>query len=440
METGNAAQVESMLAAIDADCSGQLDLAEFSQMFATGRLRNVFDEIDADRSGTISTEELGRALKALGCSVGPSQLAQMISEVDADGSGSVSLDEFSTFFAMVPFASLDSIAQRWASLDGVMGASDLAPPIPPADVPTWLFLAAGGTGGCVSRTATAPLERVKIAAQIRGSGVKIVGELSAAYTQGGVRALFAGNFANCIRVFPYAGIVALAYNRLIALTPADGEFDGMEPVYRGGCAATAGIIGQVATYPLDIVRARLTIGNGSNQQGVLGTVRSIHKADGIRGLYRGLVPTCMATAPFLAIQLPTLDVIKMGARAANIPISNGKRFLLSCTFSASGPFLTCVRAHANSGLLLCGGATAGALAQTVVYPLDLLRRRMQVASTTSCSATFSKNVVADSTWLALQQIVRDGGGPRALFAGIVPTYLKVRKQQRLESFDLCAIF
>ena len=80
--------------------------------------------------------------------------------------------------------------------------------------------------------------------------------------------------------------------------------------------------------------------------------------------------------------------------------------------------------HECPGLLLCGGATAGALAQTVVYPLDLLRRRMQVAGLTNVEG--SKNIVADSTWLALKRIVKDGGGPRSLFAGIVPTYLKVR--------------
>ncbi len=89
-------------------------------------------------------------------------------------------------------------------------------------------------------------------------------------------------------------------------------------------------------------------------------------------------------------------------------------------FCAGSPFVL----HGCPGLLLCGGATAGALAQTMVYPLDLLRRRMQVASLTNAEG--SKTIVADSTWLALQRIVREGGGPRSLFAGIVPTYLKVR--------------
>ena len=36
----------------------------------------------------------------------------------------------------------------------------------------------------------------------------------------------------------------------------------------------------------------------------------------------------------------------------------------------------------------------------------------------------SRSVVADSTWLALRRVVKDGGG-RGLFAGIVPTYMKV---------------
>ena len=46
-----------------------------------------------------------------------------------------------------------------------------------------------------------------------------------------------------------------------------GEFDRMEPIYRGGCAAAAGVVGQSLTYPLDVVRARLTMGDGRGSIG-----------------------------------------------------------------------------------------------------------------------------------------------------------------------------
>ena len=64
------------------------------------------------RVSAISTDELGVALKQLGCTVRPSDLAGMLAAVDTDGSGAVSFTEFEAFFALVPFASLDSIAQN----------------------------------------------------------------------------------------------------------------------------------------------------------------------------------------------------------------------------------------------------------------------------------------------------------------------------------------
>ena len=60
----------------------------------------------------------------------------------------------------------------WLSKGLFLGASvdigtDLAPaPLPPASVPIWRAFVAGGFGGVVSRTATAPLEKVKILQQV----------------------------------------------------------------------------------------------------------------------------------------------------------------------------------------------------------------------------------------------------------------------------------
>mmetsp|Transcript_8618 Transcript_8618/g.24972 ORF Transcript_8618/g.24972 Transcript_8618/m.24972 type:complete len:285 (+) Transcript_8618:832-1686(+) len=258
-------------------------------------------------------------------------------------------------------------------------------------MPVWIFLLAGGCAGVAARTATAPLEKIKIVAQTGGGKVDIGAEFMRVWRTGGLRGLYAGNLANCIRTFPYLGITTAVYKELLKLTPADDEVDMMEPVYRGACAAAGGIVGQAFTYPMDVVRARLTL-DDTGRMGIVQAFRDIYTREGPRAFYRGFYATCQAVAPFLAVQLPTLDILKALANDRGIPV--------------------------DTTFLLCGGAFAGALAQTVVYPLDVLRRRLQVGGAASA------NIVADSTWLALRGIV-EREGFRSLFAGIVPTYVKV---------------
>ena len=86
-------------------------------------------------------------------------------------------------------------------------------------------------------------------------------------------------------------------------------------------------------------------------------------------------------------------------------------------------------------LFLGCSMTAGAMAQTAVYPLDPIRRRIQMGMQTAggggagggaaAGAAASAAVVADSTWLAgLRQVIA-AEGLRGAFAGIGPTYAKV---------------
>lgn len=63
--------------------------------------------------------------------------------------------------------------------------------------------------------------------------------------------------------------------------------------------------------------------------------------------------------------------------------------------------------------------SAGAVAQTVVYPLDLIRRRIQLGTEATAMAA------SDYTWLASLRTVLQQDGIKGVFAGIVPTYAKV---------------
>lgn len=68
--------------------------------------------------------------------------------------------------------------------------------------------------------------------------------------------------------------------------------------------------------------------------------------------------------------------------------------------------------------MLVIASIAGIIAQTVVYPLDAFRRRMQIGE---MAAT---NVLSDTTWTSFKQVVTTQGY-KSLYAGIFPTYMKV---------------
>ena len=56
--------------------------------------RKAFSKFDPDGDGTITTQELGAAMRLLGQSPTEDEVKDMINEVDADGSGTIDFDEF----------------------------------------------------------------------------------------------------------------------------------------------------------------------------------------------------------------------------------------------------------------------------------------------------------------------------------------------------------
>lgn len=170
----------------------------------------------------------------------------------------------------------------------------------------------------------------------------------------------------------------------------------MDTFWRLLAGASAGSLATLITYPLDTIRARLTVQGASNQnnyRGIMDAFQRIWAEEGIRhGFYKGIQPTLFAVAPFVAVQQATYDGLK-------------RELLHQYQCKPSVPlFMTC-------------GALAGMAAQSVVYPLDLLRRRIQV--------TAAKGVFVETyLWLAAQEVIRRHG-PKGLFRGIAPTLIKV---------------
>lgn len=175
---------------------------------------------------------------------------------------------------------------------------------------------AGGVAGAVSRTVVSPLERLKILYQIQSVGrneykMPIGKALAKIWREEGFAGFMKGNGSNCIRIVPYSAIQFASYNfykRFFERTPG-APLDSLQ---RLSCGAIAGITSVSCTYPLDIVRTRLSIQSasfeglskaekGKKLPGMGQLLKSMYRNEGgVAALYRGIIPTVAGVAPYVS--------------------------------------------------------------------------------------------------------------------------------------------
>ncbi|TFK94621.1 mitochondrial carrier [Polyporus arcularius HHB13444] len=302
------------------------------------------------------------------------------------------------------------------------------------------YFIAGGVAGAASRTVVSPLERLKIIQQVQplSSDKQYKGVWSSLvrmWREEGFKGYMRGNGINCLRIIPYSAVQFTTYEQLKRCFTGYGAKQLDTPT-RLCAGALAGVTSVCTTYPLDLVRSRLSIATASIPmqaspassspsavQPTLAsgyhtasasasaaarkaassvfspqdltmwgmTMRVMREEGGFWALYRGLVPTAMGVAPYVGINFAAYEALR------GIITPPGK----------SG-------VHRK---LLCG-ALAGSVSQTLTYPFDVLRRKMQVAGMGALGQKY--NGALD----ALQSILRTEG-IQGLYRGLWPNLLKV---------------
>lgn len=269
------------------------------------------------------------------------------------------------------------------------------------------YVFAGGTAGMVSRTCVAPIERVKIMFQVSRSGT--VGALNG-YThivpniirEEGVLALWKGNSAAVARVVPYMSIQFLMYEKYGAMfkkkfTDVIADPTGQRVACNLCSGSMAGMTAVVATYPLDVVRARLAMQSygkaTTDYKGFLDALTRIPKEEGWRSCYRGMGATLIGVAPYTGLKFATYE--------------GGKQFFKE--------YLDIEERDLTGPMRICAGSSAGLIALTFVYPFDVIRRRMQ---------THRGGKAYPSVLAALKTIFREEGVRRGLYKGLTLNYLK----------------
>jgi solute carrier family 25 phosphate transporter 23/24/25/41 len=111
-----------------------------------------------------------------------------------------------------------------------------------------------------------------------------------------------GNGTNVIRMIPYSASQFAAYEQFKSLLMEQGKTE-LDTPRRLLAGALAGTVSVACTYPLDLVRTRLSIQSALSKQasnkkspGIWPTMSHIYKTEGgMYGLYRGLWPTTLVS-------------------------------------------------------------------------------------------------------------------------------------------------
>ncbi|XP_009759661.1 ADP,ATP carrier protein 1, mitochondrial-like isoform X2 [Nicotiana tabacum] len=231
----------------------------------------------------------------------------------------------------------------------------------------------GGVSAAVSKTAAAPIERVKLLIQNQDEMIKS-GRLSEPYKgitdcftrtikDEGVLSLWRGNTANVIRYFPTQALNFAFKDYFKRLFNFKKERDGYWKWFAGNLASggAAGASSLLFVYSLDYARTRLAndakaAKKGGERQfnGLLDVYRKTIKSDGIVGLYRGFTISCVGIIVYRGLYFGIYDSLKPLVLVGNLQDSFFASFLLGW------------------------GITIGA--GLASYPIDTVRRRMMMTS------------------------------------------------------------
>lgn len=260
---------------------------------------------------------------------------------------------------------------------------------------------AGGISAAVSKTAVAPIERVKLILQVQAANKQIV--VGQEYKgiidcfvripkEQGFGAFWRGNLANVIRYFPTQALNFAfkdVYKQIFL-----GGVDQKTQFWRYfvgnlGSGGAAGATSLCFVYPLDYARTRLgaDVGKGTADRqynGLVDCIKKTLKTDGAIGLYRGFSVSVQGIIIYRAAYFGCYDTAR-----GSLPDPKNSPFIV------------------NFGIAQVVTICSGILS----YPFDTVRRRMMMQSGRAKAEIMYKNTL--DCWVK----VNKQEGTKAFFKG-----------------------
>lgn len=419
-----------------------IDFAQFNNylMTAEDQIEKGFRMVDTNNDGKISKKDFENYLRKIGDAPTPKEVDVFFNSIDTEGRGFIEFDTFRDGLLLMP--RMDGSRIRTAfhfftdDLDNISSDGDFT--VGNDIMKNVGYFFAGGLSGVVSRTATAPLDRVKVfliartdlnstllttKSKIQKLAEKkehhkvppkkiqspLVRAARTIYRQGGIKAFYTGNGLNVFKVFPES---AMKFGTFEAAKRLMCQVEGVDDEKKLSRAATyisgglGGVCAQITVYPIDTLKYRIQCASlDSTVTGtrlLLQTAKDMYNEGGVRLFYRGLLVGLGGMFPYAALDLGTFTSLK--------------RWYIKRYAAREGVSVDDV--DVPNYLVLTMGATSGTFGATMVYPVNLLRTRLQAQGT--YAHPYHYKGFFD---VARQTFQREGF--QGLYKGLLPNLAKV---------------
>eukprot|EP00903_Cladosiphon_okamuranus_P014648 g13583.t1 len=388
--------VEGLFTVFDKNHDGVIHFAEFEKLALHRRaqLADVFENLDHTADGFIREEDIRRALDKLDIVASDAQITKLMSRADLDHDGKISRKEFQQFLLLCTPASVAEVFDYWAHASAIDIGEDMsAPDNFESKAQAVVTFVAGAIAGVVSRTATAPFDRLKTLLQSGKTKGTLVKSVTNIYQQEGWLAFWNGNGANTLKIMPESAMRFFGYEMFKTSICKDPDDVRIGERFLAG--SMAGSLAQLVIYPLEIAKTRLAVGEKGEFKGIGDCISRIVRENGVKGLFRGLPASLMGIVPYSGTDLAMFYTLKARWMAANPDAKEGP----------------------NVMTLLGFGALSSTCGQLVAYPLQLVRTKLQAQGMPGIPHTYTST--ADCFRRTLKH-----EGVKGLYRGLGPNFLK----------------
>ncbi|XP_041821398.1 calcium-binding mitochondrial carrier protein SCaMC-3-like isoform X1 [Chelmon rostratus] len=396
--------LEKIVEAGDTNQDGVLDFEEFTQYLRTHekQLKIMFRSLDRNNDGQIDAAEIQHSLHTIGVNISLEDATRILQRMDKDGTMTIDWNEWRDYFLFNPLRNMEDVARYWKRSMMLDIGEQLTVPDEFSEEEkksgyVWRQLMAGAMAGSVSRTGTAPLDRLKVFRQVHGS-TDFKGNVRSSFQymvkEGGLQSLWRGNGINVLKIAPETAIKFTAYEQIKNVMRGSNKSRTLRVHERFVAGSLAGATAQTVIYPMEVLKTRLTLRKTGQYSGIADCAKQIIQREGVTAFYKGYLPNMLSIVPYAGIDLAVYETLKFAWLNRNRGLADpGVTVLVGC------------------------GAISSTCGQLASYPLALIRTRMQ--------AQASVKGAPKPSMVALVHNILTQEGVAGLYRGISPNLLKV---------------